>query len=375
MSPFDGMDAAPPRIRIIVAGSGDDTPAWARALRACDGVELRGLSGASAEDILNELADNELDAVVFASPSRDLAPMVKRAIVARKHVLAATGIADSHQLLDLDELARRRQRTLLFDACGLADNRLAFVRRATRGDNPLRRPRHLRVLRSAPGCASLEDLSLEALSRVLVIAGALPDRISAYAPRFEDEAGGPAGGPALAGITITFPSGMSARIDISSLEPEPRDELTVISDGRTITLDALSETAPLRVLSLVHRNDPGRAVEQFGARVERMSGAEPSRHDRVAAAFVETVRTGKPVCNARQLASAALVCETARSSMARGGEFVALPANHPLVATPRPSLQLIEGGGHTTEASAVPLLRVVQGGRRSEPAAPPPRSA
>ncbi|HLB24126.1 MAG TPA: hypothetical protein VJP07_08530 [Dehalococcoidia bacterium] len=376
MTAADGMDAASVRTRVIVAGSGDDAPAWARAIRACEDVDVRTLAGVSSEDVLNELADRELDAVVFASPSRaflarDLAPMVKRAVVARKHVLVATGIADSHQLLLLDGLTRRRERTLLFDACGLADSTLAFVRRMTRRDHPMRRPRHLRVLRSAPGHESIEDLALEALSRVLLLSGELPARVSAYAPRFEDESGG----PTLAGLTLTFPSGMSARIEVSSLDPEPRDELTVISDSRTITLDALNDAAPLRTLSLVRRREPGRSHEHLGARLERMAGPERPRRERVASAFIESVRAGQPVSNARQFASAALTWEIARSSMERGGELLSLPAHHPLVATPRPNLQLIEGGGNTIEASEAPRLRVVQGGRRPMPVAPPPRSA
>ena len=359
------------RIRIAVAGTGDSVPAWGRALRACEGVDVRTLSGASADDVLNELADKELGAIVFASPLRELGAMVKRAVVARKHVLAAPGVGDSILLLDLDELARRRGRTLLFDACGLSDNRLAFVRRATRGDNPLRRPRHLRVLRSAPGqgADALEDMALEAISRVLVLSGELPCRVSAYAPRFQDENAA----PPFIGVTLTFPSGASAHIEISAAEPEPRDELTAITESRTITLDALSQTAPLRVLSLVRRGE--RAVEHFGARAETVAGAERSRCDRVAASFVEAIRAGHAVCNARQFAGAALVWETARSSMARGGEFTALPLHHPLVATPRPNLYVLEGGGQTTERAAAPVLRVMQGGRRPGPIAPPPRSA
>jgi hypothetical protein len=374
MNPADDAAGIAPRIRIAVAGTGDAVPAWARALRACEGVDVRALPEATADDVLNEVADKGLAAIVFATPMRELGPTMKRAVVARKHVLAAPAIGDSLLLLDLEELARRRGRALLFDACGLADSRLAFVRRSTRGDNPLRRARHLRVLRSAPGsdAASLEALALEAVSRVLLVTGELPDRVSAYAPRFRDE---DAPSPFL-GLTLVFPSGASARIDLSA-EPLPRDELTVISESRTITLDRLSQTAPLRVLSLVRRGEPGRAAESFGARAEIVPGTERSRVDRVAAAFVEAVRTEHPACNARQFAGAALVWETARSSMARGGEFAALPARHPLVATPRPNLYVIQGGGQTTEtsSSSAPVLRVMQGGRRPEPVAPPPRSA
>ncbi len=357
--------------RIGVAGQGEALAAWSRAIRGCDGVDVRRLS-AAPDDLVNELSAEDLDAIAFISPLRDLAAMVKRAIIARKHVLVVSGIADSHQLILLDELARRRERVLLFDGCGFADEAMTVARRITQGDHPMRRPRFLRGLRICGTTDVFEDATQNALSRLLAIAGEQPSQVSAFAPRFDDDDNG---GPRLVHISLAFPSGLAATLDVSAIEPELRDELTVVCHGRTLVLDALSTRTPLRVLTPVRQNDANKVAEHFGSRAEHQSAEAQPAPERVSTAFVEAILGNESLCNAREFATSALVWETARASMARGGEFTALAVNHPLVATSRPSLQLIEGGGNTTEATSVPRLRLVQGGRRAQPMAPPPRSA
>ncbi len=360
-----------PRTAMTTAVVGDDAAAyaWARALRGCDGSDVRTLQ--SSDDLFGDLADSELDAVCFASPMRDLGAMVKRAIIARKHVLVATGIADSHQLILLDELARNRECVLLFDACGLADEALDTVRATVRDEHPIRRPRYIRAHRSVPGATALEGSALDAISRVLTLTGGLPAYVGALAPRFDDEDED----PSLVGITLRFESGLVARLDVVSMEPEAGDTITIMCEGRTTVVDSDSAVAPVRVLSATRRGDAERTGGPPSLKSEQLAIAPGSREERVASAFVEAVRSHQPLCNARELASAALVWETAMASLALGGEMIALSATHPLIAISRPQLQVIRGGGNTVESASVPRLRLVQGGRRSESVAPPPRSA
>ena len=302
---------------------------------------------------------------------RDLGAMVKRAVIARKHVLVATGIADSHQLILLDELARNRECVLLFDACGLADEALDAVRATVRDEHPIRRPRYIRAHRSVPGATALEGSALDAVSRVLTLTGGLPAYVGALAPRFDDEDED----PSLVGITLRFESGLVARLDVISMEPEAEDTITIMCEGRTTVVDSDNAVAPVRVLSATRRGDAERTGGPASLKSEQLAIAPGSREERVASAFVEAVRSRQPLCNARELASAALVWETAMASLARGGEMIALSSTHPLIAVSRPQLQVIQGGGNTVESASVPRLRLVQGGRRSESVAPPPRSA
>jgi hypothetical protein len=91
-----------------------------------------------------------------------------------------------------------------------------------------------------------------------------------------------------------------------------------------------------------------------------------------AEAFVTAVRARDVTAsNARSFATAALVFETARESVARWGEPVALPQSEPAI-TARPELRVIHGGGHRIDTAApdlrlVPQFRTASGGGGTPP--------
>lgn len=351
-----------------VVGDHASTEVWARALRAADAPHPRVFQ--SADDFINELADAALIAICIASPIRDLGAVIKRAAIARKHMLVVPPLADSRQLLLLDELARNRARVLLFDACGAGDAALEAVRDAALDEHPLRRPRYIRIQRSAPSVDALEAVAIEAVSRVLALTPGLPAFVGAIGPRFESDADRDLSG--LTSITLRFEAGLVARIDASSLEIEDTDAITVMCEGRTTVIERDHHVAPVRVLTALRRQE----ADGVRTRVE-VPAVEIQPHEMAATtAFVESMQSQQPTSNARELAAAALVWETARKSLALGGEMLELRETHPLIATNRPQLQLIRGGGHTVENVAAPRLRVVRGGRpQFEDSAPPPRSA
>jgi predicted dehydrogenase len=342
--------------------------AWARALRGCD-RPIQPFS--SLDDLVNELSSPDISAVCIASAQRDLVGLIRRAIIARKHVLSAVPVADSRQLILLDELARNRERILLFDACGLGSEALDAVRAIVRDEHPVRRARYIRAHRSEPGAASLESLSIESVSRVLTLAAGLPAQVGAIAPRFsEDEVE-----PSLISLTMRFESGLVARVDTTSLEPEPADTLTIMCDGRTSVVDERNFIAPVHVVSALRRHDADRDGATGAVRIEQPLVAALAREERMAIAFTDALRNNEPLSNARELAAAAVTWETGRASLVRGGEMVSLPSGHPLIGTARPQLHVIHGGGNTVDTSSVPRLRVVHGGRSAEETVPPPRSA
>ena len=345
-------------ITVLVVGTGAESDAWARALRGVDAVDVERLSGTTDDDLLEGLSRGGVDAVAFTAPVADLAGAIKRAAMSRRHVLVAGPVAlTSTQLLALDELATRRGRTILFDTGSLADERLAFVRKMTTGAQALWRPRYIRALRTGTQTrGTLDELAIGDVAAVLSIAGGLPGAVSAVAPRVDDETGA----ADVAMVTLAFDGGPVARVDVSLVEPLPRQEIVVACDGRTMVLDAMDARAPLQIQATASHRGPARGGQWAETVTEHPLGDAGDRMSRAAALFAAAVRSdGAEQTNAREIAAAALVWETARASMSRGGEMVALPASSPLVESRRPSLQLIEGGGHRVETGEAPVLKLV----------------
>ena len=357
----DVREAGPTRVALVA--SGDDAAIWAHALRGHGGVEVVSVGVATQDEILERISESAIDGVVFAQSAPDLTAALKRAIIARKHVMCAPMVADSHQLLVLEELARSRRRALLFDAGELSDPRIALIRRSTRSEHDLRRIRYVRSTSIDADARGVEDIALRALARLAPLMG-LPRALAASATSGDTDGD-------LAWVTMTawYEQGGSARIDASTLEPEPLDEMVAVTAARAFVLEA----GHLQMVSTARTSRLG-----GGIREERSRPVARTPEERLSATFLQTVREGAFRSNARDVARAALMWEMARTSLRSNGAQVTLPAIHPLVATPRPNLQVIKGGGHTTDSGSVPMLRVMAGGRlveqEREPA-PPPQSA
>ena len=348
------MTAEQAPIAIALAGAGPEADRWARALRGLEQVALDRIE--STEDaLLASLSRPEVEAMAFIAPVTDLAGSVRRAVLARRHVLiAGPDMLSSRQLLALDELARRRRRAILLDGETLGDEQLAFLRKMAAGANALWRPRYLRALRtSGMDGGSLDALALAEIRRVLAVAGGLPETVSAYSPRVDDESGA----ADVAMLTLAFEAGPVARIDVSLLEPSVQHELVVACDARTIVLRPMDSEAPLRIIASGHRGPKGAAP--WAETISEHPAAEIT--DRIALAaerFVAAVRARDVAStNLAEAAQAALVWECARTSMADGGEQVPL-ARRALPGT-RPVLGIIEGGGRTTASGETPRLTLV----------------
>jgi hypothetical protein len=285
-------------------------------------------------------------------------------------MVAAPAMIESRDLLEQHELARGRGLALLFDAAGFADEGMDFARRMTQGREPMWRKRYLRALRCEADAGSLHHIGLDAISRVMALCEGLPTQVSALSTRFDEENGS----DGAATIALGFEDNFLVRLDVSLGEVERRDEITLACEGRTVTLERRDGHSGVRIAAGGSSRETARTARR-GTMIEVVSPQTPDRMQEAAREFVEAVRGGNGASNAREVAGAALVWETARASMSRGGDPLALPASHPLLGTSRPSLQVIEGGGQTTEGAA-PQLRVVNGGRRDDAwSEPPPRSA
>lgn len=346
--PIAGGSGVKP-LMITAVGTGPYADAWARAWRGVDAVEIDRIPGATEDELLAQFSRADIDAVAFASPIADIGGAIRRAVMAGRHVFVATPAAlDPKQLLALDGLAQRRSRVILFDACGLGDERLSFVRKMTTGAHALWKPRYVRALCTGSRLLgeTIDELAIHEIATLLSLAAGLPSRVAAVSPRIDDETGA----SDVAMLTLSFDGGPVVRLDVSVIEPVMRREIVIACDGRTIVLDALDTRAPLQIQAAARYRGPKRGGQWAETIHEHPIGDMVERRAAAASTFIAAVRSmDAGATNARVLAGAALVWETARASMARGGEPLALPASHPLVDARRPSLQLIRGGGHTDE--------------------------
>ncbi len=350
---------APRAVTITVVGTGAGADAQARALRGIDGVEIERLAGASEDELLENLSKPHAQAVAFAAPIADLPNAIKRAVMARRHVFVPVPVAlSSKQLRAIDELAARRERAIVFDYGSLGDERLAFVRKMTGGPQALWRPRYIRALRTgAHGSSTLDELALADIGLVLAVADGMPSRVSAFSPRVDDENGV----ADAAMVMLSFDGGAVAQIDVSLVEPMLRQEIAIACDGRTIVLDALDQRAPLQIQAAARHRGPQTSGQWAETVSEHPLGDVGDRVARAAATFVSAVRSNSSAAtNAADMAQAALVWETARESMARGGELLPLFTHVAHPEPKRPALQLIHGGGQRRDDRPPPELTLVR---------------
>lgn len=358
------------RLTIAVGGRGDEAERWLRALRGVDDVAAERLDLHNADDLLQTLARADIDALALSGNTLDLPGALKRALMANRHVLVfgASAVA-SKTLIALDALARRRGRVLLFAADTFEDERVEFVHKMTGGAHPLWRPRYLRSLRTgASRGAALDALMIADIACAAALLGGSPARVAAIAPRIDDESGG----ADVAMVTLMFDGGPVAQIDVSLIEPQPRHEVTLACEGRTMTFDVGDSGSPLRIQAF-GRGRIARGVSSQGAWSETVTEPPADGRDRIERAtsmFVSAVRArDSAASNARQMADAACVWERARESMAQGGAPVEID---PVAEATRPKLKLIVGGGHVDVSHPAPDLTIVNGGHHAPSPTPEP---
>lgn len=351
------MTDAAPTITIALAGGDDQAERWARAFRGASGVAVERIGG-SDDDFLAMLARGDVVAVAFTAPMADLQGAIRRALISGRDVFVAGPVAlASKQLLALDATARARRKLLVFNTNRLADERFAFIRKMTGGPNALWRPRYVRSLRTgAHAEATLDELAVADIGAVLEVTGGVPSAVSAVAPRVDDESGA----ADVAMVTMMFDGGSIGCVDVSLAEPELRQELTIACDGRTMVLDAYDLRAPLQIHAGARHRGPQRGGGQWSETVSEHPLAEMGDATaRAAEAFIQALRANDArASNGSDIASAALVWETARTSIARGGEPVALALDD-VPEEKRPTLKLIRGGGHSVATHPAPALTLV----------------
>lgn len=366
------------RLGLIAGGSLGE--AYARALTQLPGVELTAVSAPptgrglpvrarARHDPATVVALPSVDAVVLASD--DVAPylLIRRALVRGKHVLAAGPFTlTAEQVQRLSTLAVRAGRLLMFGEERMLSPGFGLLADMTRGATRSQL-HYLRLLdvrpqreEAFPGTAAIAAEGLALCARLIRRA---PRSISALGA-------GPAGGYLKAVfITLVYPGGLVASLQVSVSEDWEARQLVASMAGRTLMLDELDYRSPLRIVSASERTQreaagagaPGAASWQTGSVTLAAPPGDPALAQ--CRTFLDSVAARKQgAINGEFWRQVAMVWEAAERSMPLAGAPVSLDVlsaqSDATTATPR--LYVIRGRGQparSTSASTRPALTLV----------------
>jgi predicted dehydrogenase len=292
-------------------------------------LELRAHhpSAQATGDIDDLLGDDELDAVVIATPARTHASLVERALVADKHVLVQTPLALSAQEADrLGALAERRGRslvvghTLLFHPAVrklkelIAQGRLGEL-------FYLYCNRHgLGTLRGDAN--ALWSLGPHDVSVLLYLLEDEPIEVSARGEAYVQE-----GIEDVVFCYLRFATGISAHLQLSWLDPHKMRRLSAVGSQRMAVID---DTESERKLTIYERGVPPSPSEALDDEPQVASGdivsprlpdEEPLRLE--CEHFVRAVRSGRHA-GTREAAAVVGVLDALQQSLDRDGASVAV---------------------------------------------------
>jgi predicted dehydrogenase len=358
--------------------NGSSGEAYARALTQLPGVELTAIAtlppgrrpGVRATPCASPAALAalpSLQAVVLAGNLVEPYPLVRRALVHGKHVLAAgpfTLTADQVQRLSV--LAKRRGRLLMFAEERMLSPSFALLTDMTKGATRTCL-RYLRLLDVRP--RHRDDAPR--LAAVVAEGLALCTRLVERTPRsVAAVAAGPNGGPAEAAfITVVYPGDLVASLQVSLSEDWEARQVVASMEGRTLMLDELDYRSPLRIVSASQRTrqeaagaqDPDGTAWQTGSLALAALPGDPMLEQ--CQRFLEAV-TGRRVgaVNADFWGQVARLWEAAERSMALAGAPVPLETG-PQRSKSRdgtPRLYVIHGRGQSSPStSPKPALTLV----------------
>jgi predicted dehydrogenase len=327
-------------VTVGVVGLGDWGPRLVRIFDELPTAELRWLCDESPAallrlqprfpaarttvDIEDLLADEELDAVVIATPAATHHRLARRAIDAEKHVLVETPLtlsgAHSQDLVDRAERLGRRLmggHVLLFHP---AIRRLKeLIDGGALGDIYYLRGSRLGLGKPRLDVGVVGDLGPHDVAAVLYLLGDEPVEVTARGGLY-----GEVGVVDAAFCTLVFATGIQAHLQFSWLEPQRTRRLSVIGSERMAVFDDLERE---RKLTLCERLPARRENEVLGHGVGvgpgdlvslRLPDDEPLRLE--CEHFLTAIRSSADmIAGARESASVVNVLEALQHSLDANG--------------------------------------------------------
>ncbi len=304
------MSAAAEPVRVGVVGLGYWGPNLARNVDGLDGAELSWCCDGRAEvrerlagvhrntrftaDLDDLLADDELDAVIVATPVPTHADLAVRVLEAGKHCFVekplAQSVADAERAVAASQAAGRvlmvghllqyhpgvRKLKEIAESGELGDIHYIYSNRLNLGQ-----------LRSDEN--ALWSLGAHDISVILHLADEDPSEMTARGESYMRD-----GVEDVVFAFLRFPSGLAAHLHLSWLDPHKERRFTVVGSKRMATFDDMD----LERKVTVYDKGFDQKADSYGEYITRagdiwsprISNAEPLRLE--IAHFVECVRTG-----------------------------------------------------------------------------------
>lgn len=308
-----------------------------------------------------------LRAVVLASNLVEPYPLIRRALIHGKHVLAAGPFTlNADQVQRLSALAKRHNRLLMFAEERMLSPGFRLLADMTKGITRSRL-RYLRLLDVSPGyregALPAGAVAAEGLALCTKLVGQTPKFVSAVAP------GSTRGSREAVFITLAYNGGLVASLQVSLSEDWEVRQLVACATGRTLVLDELDYRTPVRIVSANDRGKRDAAGTRYPSGTAWQTGslalaAEPGDPTlEQCQRFLDAV-SGEQVgaTNADFWVQVARLWEAAERSVALAGAPVPAEAN-PRQSKTRPEasrLQVIRGRGRpVASASPKPTLTLV----------------
>jgi predicted dehydrogenase len=335
-------------VRIGIVGFGAWGPNHARNLEAQEGcrvVEIADTSEARLTqarkqypgvEVMNDaetvLEGSGNDAVVIATPLGSHHDLVRRALLAGKHVLCEKPLTrTSEEAKELIEIATSRGLILMVGHVFMFNPGVLFLKaEIERGE--LGRIYYLDLVRTNLGpirqdVGAIYDLASHDISICNFLLEAQPSEVACnaayYLQRDRED---------VAFLTLYYPNQVVANIHVSWLDPRKVRQVTVVGNSKMALWDDINTTEPLRLY------DKGVAAERpyttFGEFhmvlrdgnivIPKVRMFEPlTRQDNH---FVCCIRERRPpICDGHNGLAVVRVLETALESLKNGGRITAVP--------------------------------------------------
>ncbi|MAI79260.1 MAG: oxidoreductase [Deltaproteobacteria bacterium] len=213
----------------------------------CAAVRERFPSVKTSSDLGVALEDDELDAVVIATPTQTHFELAHQALLAGKHVLVEKPLTDSSQTsLQLCQLAEKVGKVLMVGHVFLYNNAAQRVKRSIE-EGELGRIYYLSMVRTNLGPIRVDvDAAWDLAAHDISLANFWLDS----SPLSAAASGGGFINSGIADVvfaTLRYPGDILVNLHASWLNPRKAREITVVGDQKMLTFDDTSAETPVRI--------------------------------------------------------------------------------------------------------------------------------
>lgn len=219
-------------------------------------------------DYKEVFADTGVDAVVLATPAATHYSLVKKALLSNKHVMVEKPLAlKTSECKELINLATERTKVLMVGHTFIYNDAVNFLKNyidsGELGKVFYLYSQRLNLGRIRHDLNAMWNFAPHDVSIVLHLLDEKPIRVSAKGLTYIQE-----GIEDVVFINLDFPSGVTAHIHVSWLDPQKVRRMTVVGDKRMVTYDDVSSDAKIQVydkgVTKIPNSNSPRDFETFG---------------------------------------------------------------------------------------------------------------